>query len=167
VTRNVTEIQQKLIALGYLAPVNAKGERNDDGRFGELSLDAFNHYRATLGLGPLVKTSMDELNRVLFPEEQPPPAPKRTNPITDFIRNAAISAALNQLKGLIPMNFLLGSGTAITGTIMIVVGAGSLIGSILPLGVIPGFSPLDPAAAWLSVTNGFGLVFLRRAIANK
>lgn len=68
--RNVTECQRRLITLGYLA----QGE--DDGRFGEKSLDAFNRARAAKGLGPVVQTSMSELNAVLFPEEFTPPQRK-------------------------------------------------------------------------------------------
>lgn len=63
---NVTECQRRLIILGYLA----SGE--DDGKFGTKSLDAFNHYRAAQGIGPVVQTSLTELNEVLFPEDQPP-----------------------------------------------------------------------------------------------
>jgi len=75
---NVTEIQQRLISLGYLAPVDPITRRpNDDGKFGERSLDAYNHFRASKGKGPVVQASMAELNADLFPEEQPAPAPKR------------------------------------------------------------------------------------------
>lgn len=89
--RNVTEIQRRLIALGYLAA----GE--DDGKFGHRSLDAYNHFRATLGKGPVVQTSMAELNADLFPEEQPaPPAPK-SNPLSDKL--TLIGAVINLLKG--------------------------------------------------------------------
>ncbi len=76
--RNVTEIQQRLIDLHYLPPLNAKGETNADGKFGHDSLDAYNHFRATMGKGPLVKVSMDELNADLFPTEIQPLNPKET-----------------------------------------------------------------------------------------
>lgn len=70
--RTVTECQRRLISLGYLAT----GE--DDGRFGAKSLDAFNHYRASKGLGPVVQTSMAELNAVLFPEDTTPTPQRKT-----------------------------------------------------------------------------------------
>ncbi len=156
--RNVSEIQRRLIQLGFLAP----GE--DDGKFGQKSLDAYNHFLANQGKPPHKgMILLAELNAELFPSEQP--APKKRTTIHDLLTTAAIGAALNQLKGTIPMNFLVGSGTAITGTIMIVVGAGSLLSMVVPLGIIPGFQPLDPGAAVNSITTGFGFLFLRRAVA--
>ena len=53
-THNVTQIQQRLIALGYLAA----GE--DDGKFGAKSLDAYNHWRASKGAGPVNAASMSD-----------------------------------------------------------------------------------------------------------
>jgi hypothetical protein len=69
--RNITQIQWKLIALGY--PVGPAGA---DGKFGHDTLDAYNRFRASKGKGPVLKASMDELNADLFPEEQPAPPPK-------------------------------------------------------------------------------------------
>ena len=57
---NVSEVQRRLIALGYLA----SGE--DDGAFGGKSLAAYNHWRASKGLGPVNHVSMVELE-ALFP----------------------------------------------------------------------------------------------------
>lgn len=89
--RNVTEIQRKLIALGYLAP----GE--DDGKFGHKSLDAFNHYRASLGKPPIIpKVTMEQLNADLFPEEVPPPALKKPNL---FDQIGAVVSVIQLVKG--------------------------------------------------------------------
>lgn len=97
--RNVTEIQQRLQKLGYL-PV---GE--DDGKFGQKSLDAYNHWRASKGAGPVNAASMSQLNIDLFPEEQPGATPRLTpNPVVQAIGALAFRLLLNRLsKGLIPM----------------------------------------------------------------
>jgi hypothetical protein len=101
--RNVTECQQKLIALKYLPKLNEKGEPNDDGKFGTVSLDAFNHYRASLGKPPIIpKVTMEQLNADLFPEDVPPAPPARTFSISPIVR-VAISLVLNTLKGNGPM----------------------------------------------------------------
>lgn len=100
-------------------------------------------------------------------EEGIAPVRQRSNPIQDFLTGLALKAALNQLKGLPHMqNILLGAGTYTMGITMIVVGAASVIGSIVPLGPIAGFSPLGPQEGVRSVMEGFAIVFLRRAIAN-
>jgi peptidoglycan hydrolase-like protein with peptidoglycan-binding domain len=98
--RNVTEIQRELIALGYLRP----GE--DDGKFGRISLDAYNHWRASKGAPPVKAASMSQLNIDLFPEEQPGAKPRLTpNPVVQAIGAFAFRLLLNRLtKGLIPMN---------------------------------------------------------------
>lgn len=89
--RNVTECQLRLIALGY--PVGPDGA---DGKFGQNTLEAFNHFRASKGLGPVVNTSMAELNRLLFPEEQPVSPPKKPH----FFEAAGVVVTLvNILKG--------------------------------------------------------------------
>jgi hypothetical protein len=165
--RNVTECQQRLIVLGYLPARNEFGEKNDDGKFGERSLDAYNHFRATLGKGPVVQASMAELNADLFPEEQPaPPAPK-PNPLHDFFTGLATKAVLNHLKGLPAMNFLSGQKTVITGVLMVVVGGISLVAPLIGLGAIPGFDALSPGEAWTSITGGFGLIFLRQGVTKE
>lgn len=158
--RNVTECQRRLISLGYLAP----GE--DDGRFGEKSLNAFNHYRATKGLGPLVQTSMAELNATLFPEEYRPPAPPpKSNFLKDWLLSLAIKQGVSILKGLPVMTFLSGYKTIITGAVMVVVGALSLVSPVIGLGAVPGLDILSPGEAWTSMTTGFGLIFLRGGLA--
>lgn len=127
--RNITECQRRLIALGYLAA----GE--DDGQFGKKSLDAFNHYRATKGLGPVVQTSMAELNKLLFPEDMPPAPPPRSNPLQDWLISLAIKKGSTYLKGLPIMNFLAGYKTYILAALIIVSAAAENF-----LGVdIPGF----------------------------
>lgn len=130
--RNVTEIQQRLIALEYLPAKNAKGERNDDGKFGTDSLDAYNHFRATMGKGPLLRVSMDELNADLFPTEQRRAPMPRSNPITDFFTGLAIKAALNKLKGSTVFNKLTGFKTIATGIISIGIGLCDIIGWDIP-----------------------------------
>lgn len=87
----VTECQRQLIALGYLAA----GE--DDGRFGEKSLAAYNRFRASKGLGPVVNTSMAELNAVLFPSPIPIKAPKGLN----IMQATVLDYALNFLTSKI------------------------------------------------------------------
>mgnify|MGYP006921305686 CR=1 FL=1 len=69
---DATKYQQRLATLGYLAADQV------DGVFGPISLDAFNHYRATRGLPPINTTTLDELESVLFPK---PPKPVSTNPL--------------------------------------------------------------------------------------
>jgi peptidoglycan hydrolase-like protein with peptidoglycan-binding domain len=97
--RNVTEIQQRLQALGYLAP----GE--DDGKFGAKSLDAYNHWRASKGAPPVNAASMSQLNQDLFPEEQPGAKPRLTpNPVVQAIGLFALKLALQRItKGQFPM----------------------------------------------------------------
>lgn len=131
--RTVTEVQRRLISLGYLAP----GE--DDGKFGHITLDAFNHYRASKGLGPVVKTSMDELNRLLFPEDEPPvvPKPKRSNPLADFFTNLLVRKGVEiitaNLKGLPIMAFLSGYKTYILAALILLVAAAeTFLGTDVP-----------------------------------
>jgi hypothetical protein len=91
--RNVTECQRRLIELGYLE----KG--GDDGKFGHKSLDAFNHYRASLGKPPIIPlVTMEQLNADLFPEEQPatPPKPIRKPGLLDVL---ALLTTLLSSKG--------------------------------------------------------------------
>lgn len=77
-TRNVTEIQQRLIDMGFLAPRDEKGDRSDDGRFGERSMAAYNHFLASKGKPPHQgMILLAELNANLFPEEQPAPKPPK------------------------------------------------------------------------------------------
>lgn len=87
--RNVSELQRRLIELGYLAP------GQDDGRFGQVSMDAFNHFLASKGKPKhegLVR--LDELNAELFPDELPPPKPAK--PISQL---ALLWALFNLWKG--------------------------------------------------------------------
>jgi peptidoglycan hydrolase-like protein with peptidoglycan-binding domain len=75
-SRNVTEIQKRLIDLGFLAAKNAAGETNADGRFGALSLGAYNRFLASKGRPPVEGVSMAQLNADLFPDDVPAPKPK-------------------------------------------------------------------------------------------
>lgn len=80
--RNVTELQRRLITLGFLAP------GGDDGIFGQKSLDAYNHFRASKGNPPHTgMLILAELNADLFPEERPAPAatPARKPGLTDVL----------------------------------------------------------------------------------
>lgn len=131
--RNISEVQKRLITLGYLAA----GE--DDGKFGHKSLDAFNHFRATKGLGPVVQTSLTELNAVLFPEDIPTHPQRKTimgnllggvfsgllknllnwQLIQGYLRSALLAAG-----GAIGLDGLVGTdGTqAIVGSLMVIAG---------------------------------------------
>lgn len=166
---NTTECQRKLILLGYLPAIDPDTKKpNDDGVFGTKSLDAYNRYRkVALHKEPAVPPiHLDALNADLFPEEQPAPAPPSSNPITDFFTRLAMNAAISKLKGLPGMNnVLIATSTGVTGVVMIVVGAASLVSLVVPLGPIQGFTPLTPGEAVNSITTGAGLIFLRRAIA--
>lgn len=87
--RNVTEIQQRLIDLGFLSPGGA------DGVFGTVTLMALNRFLATKGRAPVLRPpSMADLNALLFPEDQPPaPDP------SIFSRLSSVLALFNLLKG--------------------------------------------------------------------
>lgn len=67
-TRDPQACQLELIHLGYLPALNADGERNDDGVFGEHSLDAFNHFLASKGKPPVQHPTLAEINQALWPE---------------------------------------------------------------------------------------------------
>jgi peptidoglycan hydrolase-like protein with peptidoglycan-binding domain len=146
--KNVTEIQQRLQALGYLAP----GE--DDGKFGAKSLDAYNHWRASKGAPPINAASMSQLNQDLFPEEQPGAKPRLTpNPVVQAIGRVAIDILLQRLtKGAISMTFLTGYKTFIIGGALILLGGLSLIGWSIP-GV-----PLDQSQGLPMIMSGLGLI---------
>lgn len=129
----VTECQRRLITLGYLAT----GE--DDGRFGEKSLDAFNHYRASQGLGPVVKTSLEDMSALLFPEDQPPQRKTIMGNLLgsvfsgllgNLLRSEALKGYLrNALLGLGSSGFVSGlftgdQWTTIVGALMAIVSVG-------------------------------------------
>ena len=82
---DATRYQQRLVALGFLAPNQV------DGVFGSISMDAFNRYRATQGLPPLRMTTLAELERTLFPK----PTLKTFSPSTLDI----LFMVINLLKG--------------------------------------------------------------------
>jgi len=148
--RNVTEIQRKLIALGYL---HANG---DDGKFGHMSLDAYNRFRASIGKGPVVQTSMAELNADLFPEDQPkpPPKPPKSNPLQDWLLSLAIKKGASYLKGL-PM--FAGYKTYATAFVIAVMGLYSMFFGELPLVG----ANVDPGSAFMALLSALGLVFGR------
>lgn len=134
--RNVTEIQQRLIDLGFLSPGGA------DGVFGTVTLMALNRFLATKGRAPVLRPpSMADLNALLFPEDQPPEV-RRSNPITDYLTGLAIKAVLNNaLKGLPMLKVLAGYKTYVAGAAMLLTGITNFIGTDLPGS--EGFSPLQ------------------------
>lgn len=150
--RTVPEIQRRLIELGFLAV----GE--DDGTFGQKSLDALNHFLASKGkpehTGMILLT---ELNALLFPEDAPPPKPKKRNTVFGELLKTII---INQIKGQIPMlGFLDGYKTYIVAAVSIVLGALALIGWS-----IPGVPPIPPAEGWQLILTGLAALGMRRAI---
>lgn len=102
----VRRFQRQLITLGYLA------HGQDDGVFGQISIDAFNHYRATKGLPPVTTTTLDELESVLFPK---PPKPVSANALAIlwallpvFTKGTAMTS--DQLTGVLRAILALVSG---------------------------------------------------------
>jgi hypothetical protein len=165
--RNVTEIQRRLIERGYLAPLDENGKPNADGTFGTRSRDAYNRFLASQGRPPVNVVSMVQLNRDLFPEEQPAPKPPKPNPLQSIFTGLAMKAVLNHLKGLPMFANLTGHKTVITGIIMVISGAVSLLAPLIGLGDTAGFNALSPGEAWTALTTGFGLIFLRQGMANE
>lgn len=93
---SVTEIQARLSDLGYLPALAPDGTSNIDGKFGERTLDAYNHYRATLGKGPVVKADYNEVLADLWPDEVPPPPAHKP---TIFDELGALLSLVNLAKG--------------------------------------------------------------------
>jgi hypothetical protein len=97
--RNVTEIQRRLIDLGFLPPRDDQGLPSDDGKFGQRSMDAYNRFLASKGKPPHQgMILLAELNANLFPEEQPSPIPSKPGPL------AILSLIFDLSKGK-PMKF--------------------------------------------------------------
>ncbi len=156
--RNVTEIQRWLISKGYLATVDDTGRPNDDGVFGTISLAAYNRARAAKGMKPHEGVLLlTEINRVLFPEEQPVAPPPKSNPITDWLLSLAIKQGSSKLKGLLPMAFLTGYKTFATALVIAVMGVYSLIFGELPLVG----QTVDPGSAILALLSSLGIAFGR------
>ena len=99
---DVLRIQAELIRRGYLAA------GQDDGIFGLITLDAVNHFRATLGkppLGPSIKrVDIAELLLTLFPAEYAKPV--STSPLAIlwallpvFTKGTAMTS--DQIAGLV------------------------------------------------------------------
>lgn len=112
--RNITEIQWKLIALGF-----SVGPNGADGKFGADTLAAYNRFRLARGLPAVYGETMSELNRLLFPEEQPAPKPKKP----DFFTGLLVNFALSKIKGLPAMNFLSGYKTYVLAILIILCAA--------------------------------------------
>lgn len=132
-----------------------------DSVFGPATLNAINDARAAYKL--------DGINRVdeaLLRCLGILPKPKKPSPIKNWLTGLAIEKALASLKGN-PMfaSLFAGQKTIITGVVMVLAGAISLLAPIIGLGDVAGFNVLTPGEAWTSLTTGFGLIFLRQGIA--
>ena len=157
---DVLRIQAELIKRGYLAA------GQDDGVFGVITLDAVNHYRATLGkppLGPSIKRiDIAELLLSLFPAEYAKPV-SQSPADPNWLVRVGINLFLSQfLKGLPVMNILTGYKTYIVGALSILTGLAAMIG----IGV-PGLPTISPAEGWQLIITGLGLLGLRLGIAAK
>lgn len=144
--RNVTEIQRELIRLGFLA------DGQDDGKFGPVSMDAYNHFLASKGKpkheGLILLT---ELNAELFPDELPAPKPKKPS----LFETIALNAILSKLKGSAVLNILTGYKTYIVGLVMALLGIAAIAGI-----QIPGFPVADGGK---TILEAFAIIFLRKA----
>lgn len=137
-TRNVTEIQRRLIDLGFLSPGDEQGLPSDDGKFGQRSMDAYNRFLASKGKAPHKgMILLAELNANLFPEERQAPPPKKSNPIQDWLIGLAIKQAVEYAKGLAPMNILAGYKTYILAVLILLSSAAE---TFIPGLDIPGYS---------------------------
>lgn len=143
--RNITEIQLELIRRGY--PVGPAGA---DGKFGGDTLDAYNHFRASLGKPPVGSASMAMLNADLFPEEQPKPKPIRKPGLFDVL--AAINTISNIIKGKTM------TSDQITGAVRAVLGI--LLTWLVAKGIIPAGS------ADLIVTAVLGVILAGWSVYN-
>lgn len=128
------------------------------------AIDAYQDSTGEEGEGYLTPAQLIELGVITAPA-------KRSSPISDFFTNLIAQKGaefvISKLKGTFAMELLVKSKTAITGAIMILVGAASLVAPIIGLDAIPGFDVLTAGEAWISVTGGFGLIFMRAAVAKK
>lgn len=150
-----TEIQKRLIELGFLAPLNDSGLSNADGKFGTTSLGAYNRYRASHGKPPHEgMLLLSEISADVFPEDVPAPPPPKSNPITDYLTGLAIKAALSQLKKGLPM--LSGYKTFATAIVLAVMGVYSLLFGDLPL-----VGHVDAGSAIMELLSALGLGFAR------
>jgi len=153
--RNVSQIQEYLISKGFLAATDERGNSNVDGIFGTESLAAYNRARAALGLKPHEgMLILVEINRVLFPEEQPTPKPRKSNPLQDWLLSLAIKKGASYLKGL-PM--FAGYKTYATAFVIAVMGLYSMFFGELPLVG----ANVDPGSAFMALLSALGLVFGR------
>lgn len=125
----VTECQRRLITLGYLAT----GE--DDGRFGEKSLDAFNHYRASQGLGPVVKTGLEEMSALLFPEDQPPQRKTIMGNLLGSVFSGLLGNVLNWqlIQGYVRSGLMAVSGSFVASGLISSDQQGVIVGAVLAI----------------------------------
>jgi hypothetical protein len=156
--RNVSQLQEYFVAKGYLAATDERGNSNVDGIFGTESLAAYNRARAALGLKPHEgMLILVEINRVLFPDEQPAPPVKKPSTLQNWLTGLAIEKAVSSLKGLLPMAFLTGYKTFATAFVIAIMGVYSLIFGELPLVG----ATVDPGSAILALLSSLGIAFGR------
>ena len=151
--RNVTEIQQRLVDLGF------PPEDGVDGRFGPKTLAAYNRYLGSHGKPPhpAGMILLSEVAAELFPADAPSPKPRRNTVFGDILKTFII----NQIKGRIPMfGFLDGYKTLIVGIVCIATGLVAMIGWN-----IPGLPVIPPADGWQLIMTGLAALGLRSAIA--
>lgn len=135
--------------------------RGFDGIYGRDTRDAVQAAQEHFGISPADGVPRGDLLAFLGLAEASKPKPS-------IIPNWLLGLAINQIASKLKdsnMSFLLGTKTAITGVVMIVVGAASLLAPIIGLGSIPGLDVLTPGEAMAVIGNGFGLIFLRGAVA--
>lgn len=154
-TRNVTQIQQWLIAQGF--PVGPDGA---DGKFGQDTLDAYNRQRASRGLAPVAPAqfTLVQVNADLWPDEQPPLVQTTSNPFDNPLVKIGLELILPTiLKGLPLVNILSGYKTYIVAIVSILVGASDWAGI-----AIPGTTTSAPA---VYILGGLVALFGRSALA--
>lgn len=158
----VREIQARLADLGYLAAIAPDGTTNIDGQFGQRTLDAYNHYRATLGKPPVTIAPELEVEADLWPDEQPPLVQTTSNPFDNPLVKIGLELLLPSILKGIPMGnifkVLSGAKTYIAGTAMMLTG----IADFAQPGIVPGSGSFTPLA-W--VLGGLVVIGARNALA--
>lgn len=141
-------LQDRLEALGY-----SVGADGPDGIYGRDTQSALDRYAAYHGWAPgIVPVEGGRLYQSLFPEHKTTIKDEITAVVVDRI-----------VKGTGMLNFLTGYKTYIAGTVMILVGAASLIVNVTHVEVA-GLGAMTIGEAWQSMSVGFGMIFIRKAI---
>ena len=148
---DVLRIQSELIKRGYLAA------GQDDGVFGVITLDAVNHYRATLGKPPLGSKvrniDIAELLFDLFPDLAKLPSP----PLTSI-------TSLNSLRLIWALLPVFTKGTAMTNDQLQGI-ARTVIAAAIPYAVAKGWIPAGSAD--LVITAGVALLVAIWSVVSK